>query len=154
MLLAFIGSGVLLHLTRFGATVFAMGGDRNAARLMGAPIGRTTILVYAFSGSMAALAGIVFSLYTQAGYALSAVGVELDAIAAVVIGGALLSGGSGSILGAFFGVAMQGLILTYITFDGRLNSWWTKIFIGLLVLTFLLLRSFLDHARGSPRHAH
>lgn len=66
---------------------------------MGARIGRATVLVYAFSGAMAGLACVVFSLYTQAGYALSAVGVELEAIAAVLIGGALLSGGAGSMIG-------------------------------------------------------
>lgn len=138
MLAAVAAGGLLLHHTRFGATVFAIGGDRRAADLLGAPIGRTTVAIYALSGFMAALAGVVFSLYTGAGYALSAIGVELEAIAAVVIGGALLSGGAGAITGAFFGVLIQGLILTAITFNGTLSSWWTKIAIGLLILAFLL----------------
>lgn len=150
MIAAFLVGGVLLHMTRFGATVFAIGGDRRAALMMGAPVGRATILIYAFSGFMAALAGVVFSIYTQAGYALSAVGVELEAIAAVVIGGALLSGGSGNMTGTFFGVMIQGLILTYITFDGTLTSWWTKIAIGALILIFLVLRTLLDRA-AKPR---
>lgn len=150
MIAAFVAGGVLLHMTRFGATVFAMGGDRRAALMMGAPVGRATIFIYALSGFTAALAGIVFSLYTQAGYALSAVGVELEAIAAVVIGGALLSGGSGNMTGTFFGVLIQGLILTYITFDGTLTSWWTKIAIGGLILAFLVLRTVLDRA-AKPR---
>lgn len=138
MMAAVTAGGLLLHHTRFGATVFAIGGDRRAADLLGARIGRTTVAIYAFSGFMAALAGVVFSLYTGAGYALSAIGVELEAIAAVVIGGALLSGGAGAITGAFFGVLIQGLILTAITFNGTLSSWWTKIAIGLLILAFLL----------------
>ena len=67
----------------------------DGAALMGVPVGRTTILIYALSGFLAGLSGIVFSLYTSAGYSLAAVGVELDAIAAVVIGGTLLTGGAG-----------------------------------------------------------
>ena len=87
---------------------------------------------------------MVFSIYTGAGYALSGVGVELEAIAAVVIGGALLTGGSGGMIGSFFGVMIQGLILTYITFEGSLTSWWAKIVIGLLILMFLVLRATGD----------
>jgi simple sugar transport system permease protein len=143
MLLAFGLGGLLLHASRAGANVYALGGDAHAAQLMGVPVGRTTVMVYAFSGFCAALAGVVFSIYTQAGYALSGVGVELDAIAAVVIGGALLTGGAGGVIGSFFGVLIQGLILTYITFDGALSSWWTKIVIGLLLFVFVALQRVL-----------
>lgn len=143
MLAGFGLGGLLLHATRFGASVFAVGGDRRSAELMGAPIGRTTVLVYAFSGLMAGLAGIAFSLYTQAGYSLATVGVELDAIAAVVIGGALLSGGAGGMLGSLFGVLIQGLILTYITFDGSLSSWWARIVIGALLFVFIGLQKLI-----------
>ena len=144
MIAAFAAGGLLLHRTRFGSRIYALGGDRRAAILMGAPAGRTTMLTYAFSGGMAATAGVVFSIYTQAGYALSGVGVELEAIAAVVIGGAVLAGGSGGMIGSFFGVMIQGLIMTYITFEGTLTSWWTKIVIGLLILVFLVLRAASD----------
>jgi galactofuranose transport system permease protein len=93
-----------------------------------------------FSGFLAGLSGIVFSLYTSAGYSLAAVGVELDMIAAVVIGGALLTGGAGFVGGALIGILIQGLIQTYITFDGSLSSWWTKILIGLLLFAFILMQ--------------
>jgi galactofuranose transport system permease protein len=145
MLATVLIGALLLHFTRFGANVFALGGNRQSAELMGVPIARTTILVYAFSSVMAALAGIVFSIYTQAGYSLAAVGVELDAIAAVVIGGTLLSGGAGNMLGSLVGVLIQGLILTYITFDGTLSSWWTKIAIGFLLFVFVGLQRLLVH---------
>lgn len=153
LILAFVAGGVILHRTRFGTRVYAIGGDARAALLMGAPVARTTILIYAFSGLMAALAGVVFSIYTQAGYALSGSGVELEAIAAVVIGGALLTGGSGGMIGAFFGVMILGLIQTYITFDGTLTSWWSKIATGLLILAFLLLRALGDRWRRPRRTA-
>jgi ribose/xylose/arabinose/galactoside ABC-type transport system permease subunit len=97
-----------------------LGGGAQTSQLMGVPVGRTTIQIYALSGFLAGLSGIVFSLYTSAGYSLAAVGVELDAIAAVVIGGTLLTGGAGFVAGTFIGLLIQGLIQTYITFDGTL----------------------------------
>ncbi|MFV3126069.1 galactofuranose ABC transporter, permease protein YjfF [Niveispirillum sp. KHB5.9] len=143
MLLAFLAGGVLLHFTRFGVKTYALGGNARFAGLMGIDQARTTILVYGFSSLMAALAGIVFSLYTRSGYALTGVGVELDAIAAVVIGGTLLSGGVGGMAGSLIGVLIQGLILTWITFDGTLSSWWTKIAIGLLLFIFIGLQRLI-----------
>ncbi|WP_309085644.1 galactofuranose ABC transporter, permease protein YjfF [Chelativorans sp.] len=159
MLLVFLAGILLAHRTRFGANVYALGGGAATARLMGVAVGQTTIAIYALSGLLAGLSGIVFSLYTSAGYSLSAVGVELDAIAAVVIGGTLLTGGSGFIAGTFVGILITGLIQTYITFDGTLSSWWTKIVIGILLFAFIFLqkgilwvssrnRVALDHAHG------
>jgi simple sugar transport system permease protein len=77
------------------------------------------------------------------GYSLHATGLELDAIAAVVIGGTLLSGGVGQVPGTFFGVLVLGLIQTLIVFDGTLSSWWTRIVIGILLLMFCLLQRLL-----------
>lgn len=143
MLLTVLAGMVLAHRTRFGASVYALGGGEQTARLMGVRQGRTTVLVYAFSGLMAGLSGIVFSIYTGSGYSLATVGTELTAIAAVVIGGTLLSGGAGYVFGTLVGVLTMGLIQTYIVFDGSLSSWWTKIVIGLLLLAFILLQKGL-----------
>ncbi len=140
MLIVFIAGIVVAHRTRFGANVYALGGGVQTAELMGVPVAKTTIQIYALSGFLAGLSGIVFSLYTSAGYSLAAVGVELDAIAAVVIGGTLLTGGAGFVAGTFIGLLIQGLIQTYITFDGTLSSWWTKILIGLLLFAFILMQ--------------
>ena len=132
------------HFTEFGRNIYAMGGNENAALLLGVPVARTTISVYALSGFLAALAGVVYSLYTSSGYPLATVGVELDAIAAVVIGGTLLTGGVGYVAGTFIGVLINGTIQTYITFDGSLNSWWTRIVIGILLFIFIALQKFLS----------
>ncbi len=141
MMLAVVALGtLLLHFTRFGSQVYAIGGGPASARLMGVPMAFTTIRIYMLSSTLAALAGVVFSLYTSAGNSLNCVGVELDAIASVVIGGTLLSGGYGFLLGTFAGVLIQGLIQTYITFDGTLSSWWTKIVIGILLFVFIVLQ--------------
>ena len=130
----------LYNKTRYGKYMYAIGGNATSANLMGISTRSATIRIYMLSTGLATLAGIVFSIYTQAGYALAGVGVELDAIASVVIGGTLLSGGVGTVLGTLFGVAIQGLIQTYINFDGTLSSWWTKIAIGILLFIFIALQ--------------
>lgn len=137
----------LAHYTRFGRNTYALGGSESSALLMGLPVARTKILVYTFSGLCSALAGVVFTFYMLSGYGLHAVGLELDAIAAVVIGGTLLTGGVGYILGTFFGVLIQGVIQTIISFEGTLSSWWTKIVIGLLLLLFIVLQRLLSARR-------
>ncbi len=144
MIAVFLAGIFIAHRTRFGKNVYALGGGIQTAGLMGVSVGKTTIYIYALSGFLAGLAGIVFSLYTSAGYSLATVGVELDAIAAVVIGGTLLTGGAGFVLGTFFGVLIMGLIQTYIVFDGTLSSWWTKILIGALLFSFIVLQKLLQ----------
>jgi simple sugar transport system permease protein len=143
MLVVFAVGIVVAQRTRFGANVYALGGGVQTAELMGVPVGRTTMQIYGLSGFLAGLSGIVFSLYTSAGYSLATVGVELDAIAAVVIGGTLLTGGAGFVGGTLIGILIQGLIQTYITFDGTLSSWWTKILIGFLLFLFILMQKGL-----------
>ena len=140
MLAVFIIGGIIAHRTRFGANIYALGGNQQSAELMGVPVGRTTIGIYTMSGVLSGLAGIVYTLYTSSGYSLATVGVELDAIASVVIGGTLLTGGAGLVAGTFVGILIQGLIQTYIVFDGTLSSWWTKIAIGILLFLFIALQ--------------
>ncbi len=133
----------LAHTTRFGRTVYAIGGNPQSALLMGLPVARTRVLIYALNGFCSALAGVVYSFYMLSGYGYYANGFELDAISSVVIGGTLLSGGVGYVAGTVFGVLIQGLIQVIIMFDGTLNSWWTKIVVGLLTLVFIALQRIL-----------
>ncbi len=147
--LAVLAGGIFVaHFTEFGRDIYAIGGNENAALLLGVPVARTIIGVYALSGFLAALAGLVYSLYTSSGYPLATVGVELDAIAAVVIGGTLLTGGVGYVAGTLIGILINGTIQTYITFDGTLNSWWTRILIGFLLFIFIALQKFLSSGSG------
>ena len=139
------------HSTEFGRTVYALGGGESSARLMGLKVDSTKIGVYLLSGLCAALAGIVMTFYMLSGYSLHAMGLELDAIAAVVIGGTLLAGGVGYVAGTLFGVLILGIIQTLIAFDGTLSSWWTRIVVGALLLLFCLLqRLFEGRARKTP----
>ncbi len=137
----------LAHLTRFGRTLYAMGGNsgRNeqSARLMGLPVDRTKMQVYMFNGLCSALAGLVYSIYVGSGHGSHAMGMELLVIAAVVIGGVALTGGEGYVLGAFFGVLILSLIQSLILYNGQLSSWWTSIFIGMLMLLFIGVQSVL-----------
>jgi len=107
---------------------------------MGLPIGRTKIAVYTVNGLFAALAGIVATLYTGSGNPSMGSGLELDAIAVVVMGGTLLSGGRGHMIGTLLGLLIFGTIQAAILFDGRLSSWWMRIVVGALLLLFILLQ--------------
>jgi simple sugar transport system permease protein len=133
----------VLAYTRLGRNVYAIGGNPQSAMLMGLPVGRTRIGVYTISGLCSAIGGILLSFYTLSGAPLIAIGMELDVIAAVVIGGTVLTGGSGYVFGTVLGVLVLGVIQTLITFDGRLSSWWTKIVIGGLLFAFILLQRLI-----------
>lgn len=143
MAIVVVLAGVFIaQCTPFGRAVYAIGGSEQSAVLMGLPVRSTLIGVYALSGFCSALAGVIFTFYMLSGYALHAVGLELDSIAAVVIGGTLLTGGVGSVVGTLFGVLILGIIQTLIEFDGTLSSWWTRIVIGMLLFVFCLLQRF------------
>jgi galactofuranose transport system permease protein len=145
LLLAVLGLAmVVAHFTRFGRNVYALGGNEQSATLMGLPVAWTRVGVYALSGFCSALAGIVYCFYTQSGNPNAGMGLELDAIAAVVIGGTLLSGGVGYVAGTMVGVLIFGIIQTAIVFQGTLSSWWTKIVIGVLLLAFILLQKIIQ----------
>ncbi|MEC0264911.1 galactofuranose ABC transporter, permease protein YjfF [Paenibacillus anseongense] len=141
----------MAHYTRFGRNAYAIGGSEQSTILMGLPVARTKMGVYAFSGFCSALAGVVFTFYMLSGYGLHAMGMELDTIAAVVIGGTLLTGGVGYIAGTFFGVLIQGVIQTIVSFEGTLSSWWTKIAIGMLLCLFILLQKALSERNWFTR---
>ncbi|CAL9597572.1 galactofuranose ABC transporter, permease protein YjfF [Streptomyces sp. enrichment culture] len=140
---------VVLHHTRFGRGVYAVGGNETSARLMGLPVGSIKVAVYAISGLCSALGGLLLTFYMLSGYPLHAMGMELDAIAATVIGGTLLTGGSGFVLGTALGVLVLGTIQTVINFQGTLSSWWTRIVIGVLLFVFIVLQRLMTGRRDA-----
>ena len=143
----------ILQKTRFGRNVYAIGGNEQSARLMGLPVDRTKMMVYAFNGFCSALAGIAYSLYVKSGWNLALQGGELDVISAAVIGGVLLSGGVGYMIGTFFGVLLKAVIPCLITFNGTLSSWWGKIITGALVLLFVALQQIVMHGKFGKKKA-
>ncbi len=144
LILFVLAGAFVLGWTRFGRYVYAIGSNEASARLMGVPVDRMKMYIYALSGFCAAAAGIVVTFYMQSGNSSSFVGLEMDAIAAAVIGGTLLTGGVGGVPGTLMGVLILGLIQTLITFQGNLNNWWAKIFIGALLFLFISIQQILN----------
>jgi ribose/xylose/arabinose/galactoside ABC-type transport system permease subunit len=141
LLVVAIGAFVMQY-TRFGRTIYAVGGNEQSARLMGLNVARTKVSVYVISGVCAGLAGLVLTAYSGAGYPRNGIGTELDVIAAVVIGGTLLTGGTGYVLGSMVGVFVFGTIKTVISFMGAEQAW-TRIIIGLLLLLFIVVQRMI-----------
>jgi simple sugar transport system permease protein len=141
----------LARWTRFGRFTYAIGGNEQSAILMGLPVARTKIFVYVYSGFCSALAGVIWSMQYWSGKATAAEGMELDAIAAVVLGGTLLSGGIGSVLGTVVGVMILAIIGQIVTLE-NLTSWWTRIAVGVLLLLFIVMQKLLTRL-GAVRAA-
>ena len=142
---------ILLKYTKFGRSVYAVGGNEQSALLMGLNVRKTKLVVYSINGLLGAFAGFLFSLNTCAGFVEQAKGFEMEAIASSVIGGALLTGGVGNVFGSLFGVLIKGTIETFITFQGTLSSWWTKITIAALLAFFIILQSIFASLKEKRR---
>jgi hypothetical protein len=110
-------------------------------------VNRTQVLEYTLNGFCSALAGIALSIYVLSGHGLYAGGYEMTVIAAVVIGGTMLTGGEGYVFGSLFGVLVVALIQTLIQFNGKLSSWWTSIAIGVLTLVFIGVQSLVANMK-------
>jgi ribose/xylose/arabinose/galactoside ABC-type transport system permease subunit len=130
----------LLHRTRFGRTVYAIGGSEQSALLMGLPVVRTKLSIYVISGTLAGLAAVVYTSKLGIAQNITGVGWELDAIAAVIIGGTLLTGGAGFVLGSVIGALVLGLMNVLITRDGSIPPEATTIITGGILLAFVLLQ--------------
>jgi galactofuranose transport system permease protein len=143
MLLALVAAIVIAHFTRFGANVYAIGGDKTSAALMGVPMRRTTVGIYALGGFYSALGGVIYAFSTSSGYPLAGTGNELTAIASVVLGGTMLTGGIGMVAGTLFGGMILGLIATMIVFNGSLNGAWIMIISGVLLFLFIVVQRSL-----------
>ena len=158
VVVAFLLLGIGIYVaqyTRFGRTIYAIGGNegRNeqSARLMGLPVERTKLLVYTVNGLCSGLAGLALATFVSSGHGLYANGFEMDAIASVVIGGTMLTGGTGYVFGTLFGVMVLAITQVLIQFIGSLSSWWTRIVIGLLTLLFIGVQSIFAARRDGEQ---
>ena len=130
----------LMHRTRLGRTAYAIGGSEQSAILMGLPVNRTKLWLYTISGTLSGLASVVYTSRIGVGQNIVGDGWEMQAIAATVIGGTLLTGGAGFVLGAVVGSLVLGLMNVLITKDGAVPPEWTTIIIGGTLLLFVLLQ--------------
>lgn len=150
VLLAFalVATGLFLaRRTRFGRTVYAIGGSEQAATLMGLPVVRSRFLVYVLSGTLSGIAGVVYTARLGSAQNITGIGWELTAVAAVVIGGTLLTGGSGSIAGSIVGVLVLGMMNVLITRDGGIRPEMTTIITGAILFVFVLLQRAITGRR-------
>jgi ribose/xylose/arabinose/galactoside ABC-type transport system permease subunit len=143
LIMAFAVGWLVLNHTRFGRNVFAVGDNDEAARLMGMNINRVTIAVYAFSGALAGLAGVILASRLGAGQPVAGTGYELDAIAAVVIGGTLLTGGQGSVVSTLLGVLLLGVIFNLFNLEGTISPWWQLVLRGVILLFVVVAQNRL-----------
>jgi ribose transport system permease protein len=144
----YVLGALLLNRTRFGRHVLAIGGNEEAARLAGIPIERTLIVIYAMSGALAGLAGAFLAALSFSGSPTGAIGWELSAIAAVVVGGTLLTGGVGSVGSTLIGVLLLGLIFVTLNFERgqgtiTLNAFWENLIRGMFLLVVVVFQSRL-----------
>src|SRR5690606_36529863 len=146
-LAVFAVAAYVLPWTRTGRHVYARCGGAQSPLPLGLPVAGPKIQVHAISGFCSALGGVLFAFYTLSGDGLHAVGMELDAIAAVVIGGTVLTGGSRYVFGTLLGVLVLGVIKTILTFEGTLSSWWTRIAISVLLFAFIALQRLVGVRR-------
>lgn len=134
---------VMLKFTKFGRSIYAVGGSQQSALMMGLNVRLVKLKVYVLNGFLCGIGGILFCLNTLGGFVEQAKGLEMDAIASSVIGGTLLTGGVGNVFGTLFGVLIKATIEAFITFQGTLSSWWTRITIAALLCFFIVLQSIL-----------
>jgi len=134
---------LILNRTRFGQSLFAIGGSEEAARLMGLPVARSKLIAYTATGALSAFAGALLASRLGSGLPTVAAGLELDAIAAVVIGGTLLTGGAGTMSGTLAGVLLLGVIQNLINLYGGLGSYTQQVVSGTFLLIVVVVQRYL-----------
>jgi ribose transport system permease protein len=144
LVLAYLVGGVVLRFTRFGRYVFATGDNEEAARLMGLGVDSVVIATYALSGFLAGIAGVVLAGRLGAGQPVAGTGWELDAIAAVVVGGTLLTGGQGGAGSTLIGVLLLGVIFNLFNLEGTISPWWQWVLRGSFLLGVVVVQSRLQ----------
>jgi ribose transport system permease protein len=144
LILAYILGWVVLKYTRFGRHVYSLGDNEEAARLMGLNVGRVTLGVYTLSGALAGLAGVLLASRQGTGQPVAGAGWELDAIAAVVVGGTLLTGGQGGAGSTLVGILLLGLIFNIFNLEGSISPWWQLVIRGIILLAVVIVQNRLS----------
>lgn len=147
LVVAFALGWLVLNYTRFGRHVFALGDNEEAARLMGLNVSRVTLAVYALSGALAGLAGVILASRLGAGQPTEGRGAELVAIASVVVGGTLLTGGQGGVSSTLVGVLLLGVIFNIFNLEGTITPWWQDVLRGVFLLLVVVVQNRLNRRK-------
>ena len=134
---------VALRWTSLGRSFYAIGGNRQSALMLGINTKRSLFLAHVISGVLAGIAGYVYIMHSASGAVTNADGMEMNAIAASIIGGTMLTGGVGNIAGTFFGVLSLGTIQNIVSSAGFTDAWWAKITVAVMICLFLVIQSIV-----------
>ncbi|MFN2635838.1 MAG: ABC transporter permease [Gemmatimonadaceae bacterium] len=146
IILAFGLAWLALRYTRFGRHVYAVGDSLEAARLLGLKVDRVLVLTYAISGAFAGLAGVLLAARLGAAQPVAGTGWELDAIAAVVVGGTVLTGGQGGAGLTLTGVLLLGVILNLLNLEGTISPWWQWVIRGAFLLAVVVVQGRMQRS--------
>lgn len=139
----------MLRYTKFGRSLYAVGGNETSATMMGLNVKKTKLKAYVLSSFLCSIGGICYCLNTMSGSVQQAKGLEMNAISSAVIGGTLLTGGVGNVIGSFFGVLINGTISTLVKTNGKLLSSWSNIAVAALLCFFIVLQSIFAKIKNS-----
>lgn len=146
-LLVLVITFIMLRYTKFGRSLYAVGGSAQSAAMMGLNVKRIKMGAYMLSSFLCSIGGICYCLNTMAGSVSQATGLEMDAISSAVIGGTLLTGGVGNVIGSFFGVLINGTISSIVKTNGKLASSWPNILTAALLFVFIVIQSIFAAIR-------
>lgn len=141
MFIVFIVLYVLLHKTAFGKSVYAIGGNEKAAYISGVKLNKVKIIIYSISGMMASISGLIITSRLSSAQPTAGASYEMDAIAAVVLGGTSLSGGKGRILGTLIGALIIGVLNNGLNIIG-VSAFWQQVVKGVVILIAVLIDRF------------
>jgi len=133
----------LLRKTSLGRSFYAVGGNPQSALMLGINVKRTKFYAHLLCGLLAGIGGFLYVFHTRSGSVQQATGLEMDAIAAAIIGGTLLTGGVGNIIGTLFGVLASGTVLLIVTAIGSQDPWWPQITRAAMLCFFIVLQSII-----------
>lgn len=141
MFLVFILLYLLLHQTAFGKSVYAIGGNEKAAYISGVKLNKVKVIIYTISGMMAAISGLIITSRLSSAQPTAGASYEMDAIAAVVLGGTSLSGGKGRLLGTLIGALIIGVLNNGLNIIG-VSAFWQQVVKGIVILIAVMLDQF------------
>ena len=142
-----IATFLILRYTRFGRSLYAVGGNQQSAALMGLDVKKTRFKAHVMCSFLTSIGAICYVLNTMCGTTRQALGLEMDAISSAVIGGTLLTGGVGNVIGSFFGVLINGTISSLVKTNGKLSSAWPTVVTAILLCFFIVLQAVFARFR-------
>lgn len=142
----------VLRSTKFGRSLYAIGGNQQSAELMGLDVKKTKFKAYVFCSFLTSIGAICYVMNTMCGTTRQALGLEMNAISSAVIGGTLLTGGVGNVFGSFFGVLINGTISSLVKTNGKLSSSWPNVVTAILLCFFIVIQAVFARVKSKKKN--